>query len=355
MENIIEILQPWFKSILILFGFGVLSFMYRTVILKILYVINSKMPFEYGTDILDAFKKPVNLLLFIFGIYSALHASPLHEYAQHIFFDRVVRSCFAFSVFWGIYNLSDTTHGFAMHLLNHAGIAIDNALANIFSTTLRIIIVSLGFVVIAKEWNYDISGFLASLSIGSLAAAFAAKDTLANVFGSFVIIIEKPFQSGDWISTNGIEGTVEKISFRSTCVRTFTQELVYIPNSLLSNTPITNYTKRDKRKLEFTLGVTYNTTHDQMKKLVEDLRNYFINCEYVYGEDALVNFRDYADSSLNIFISCYLKAKDSKTYLMHREQINLDCMKILDSNGASCAFPSTSIYFETPLKQEVQK
>lgn len=97
-----------------------------------------------------------------------------------------------------------------MKLLLKAGVEFDLALSNIISTTLRILLIILGFVMIAKEWNYDITGFIASLSIGSLAVALAAKDSLANVFGSLVIIIDKPFVIGDWISANGIEGTVEK-------------------------------------------------------------------------------------------------------------------------------------------------
>ena len=172
------------------------------------------------------------------------------------------------------------------------------------------------------------------------------------MFGSFVIILDKPFKVGDWISANGVEGTVEKISFRSTCIRTFPQELVYVPNSLLSNTPIINYTKREKRRLEFLLGVTYDTTHDQMQKLVADIRSYLQSSNLVYNDNVMVYFRDYADSSLNIVVICYTKASDTDGYLAAREQINLDIMKILEVNGASCAFPSTSVYFETPLKTE---
>ena len=175
---------------------------------------------------------------------------------------------------------------------------------------------------------------------------------MANVFGSFVIILDKPFKVGDWISANGVEGTVEKISFRSTCIRTFPQELVYVPNSLLSNTPIINYTKREKRRLEFLLGVTYDTTHDQMQKLVADIRSYLQSSDLVYNDNVMVYFRDYADSSLNIVVICYTKASDTDGYLAAREQINLDIMKILEADGASCAFPSTSVYFETPLKTE---
>ena len=129
---------------------------------------------------------------------------------------------------------------------------------------------------------------------------------------------------------------------------------MYVPNSLLSNTPIINYTKREKRRSEFLLCVTYDTSHDQMQKFVENIRSYLTNSELVYSDTVMVYFRDYADSSLNIFIVCYTKASDTKGFLAAREQINLDIMKILEENGASCAFPSTSVYFETPLKSETK-
>lgn len=355
MEQIIEILTPWAKPFLVFCGFMLIRYLYRTVILRFLQLLNNKMSFEYGGDILDAFAKPIHIFLFILGVYAALNCSPITFVTDHPAIDKFLRSSFIIAIFWGIYNISDITHGIALKILTRAEINIEDSLANILSTMFRILIVVIATLMIAKEWNYDMSGLLASLSIGSLALAFAAKDALANVFGSFVIIVDKPFKVGDWISANGVEGTVEKITFRSTCIRTFPQELVYVPNSLLSNTPIINYTKREKRRIEFLLGVTYDTTHDQMQKLVENIRTYLTNSELVYSDTVMVYFRDYADSSLNIFIVCYTKASDTKGFLAAREQINLDIMKILEENGASCAFPSTSVYFETPLKSETKK
>lgn len=354
MEQIIEILTPWAKPFLVFCGFMLIRHLYRTVILRFLQLLNNKMSFEYGGDILDAFAKPIHIFLFILGVYAALNCSPITFVTDHPAIDKFLRSSFIIAIFWGIYNISDITHGIALKILTRAEINIEDSLANILSTMFRILIVVIATLMIAKEWNYDMSGLLASLSIGSLALAFAAKDALANVFGSFVIIVDKPFKVGDWISANGVEGTVEKITFRSTCIRTFPQELVYVPNSLLSNTPIINYTKREKRRIEFLLGVTYDTTHDQMQKLVENIRTYLTNSELVYSDTVMVYFRDYADSSLNIFIVCYTKASDTKGFLAAREQINLDIMKILEENGASCAFPSTSVYFETPIKTETK-
>ena len=256
MEQIIEILTPWAKPFLVFCGFMLIRYLYRTVILRFLQLLNNKMSFEYGGDILDAFAKPIHIFLFILGVYAALNCSPITFVTDHPAIDKFLRSSFIIAIFWGIYNISDITHGIALKILTRAEINIEDSLANILSTMFRILIVVIATLMIAKEWNYDMSGLLASLSIGSLALAFAAKDALANVFGSFVIIVDKPFKVGDWISANGVEGTVEKITFRSTCIRTFPQELVYVPNSLLSNTPIINYTKREKRRIEFLLGVT---------------------------------------------------------------------------------------------------
>lgn len=354
MEELTEILTPWIKPALVFCGFMVIRFIYRTVLLRMLRIFNSKYSFELGEDLLDAFAKPIHVFLYVLGLYSALNCSPVTFVAEHPAIDRLLRSSFLLTVFWCLYNISDITRGIAQKMLNNAGVDLDGSLANILTTMLRILIVVIALLMIAREWNYDMSGLLASLSIGSLALAFAAKDALANVFGSFIIVLDHPFKVGDWVLANNVEGTVEKITFRSTCIRTFTQELVYVPNSLLSNTPIINYTKREKRRLEFLLGVTYNTTAEQMQKLVNDIRAYLLSSPLVHKEGVIVNFRDFADSSLNIYIVCYTKASDTKGFLDARERINLDLMKILDTNGASCAFPSTSVYFETPLQNEAK-
>ena len=215
------------------------------------------------------------------------------------------------------------------------------------------IIIMLGFVTVAREWNYDISAFIASLSIGSLAVAFAAKDALANVFGSMIILLDKPFKIGDWIKANGIEGIVESVSFRSTCIRTFPQELVYIPNSLLSNTPITNYTLRERRRIDFTLGLTYGTTAAQIEEFIFKLKNYLEDLTLIDENDVRVHFLTYNSSSLDIRVVCYAKTGKHLEYLNIMQEINLHTLELLEEVGVSCAFPSTSLYFETPLQENV--
>ena len=144
---------------------------------------------------------------------------------------------------------------------------------------------------------------------------------------------------------------MELISFRSTCVRTFYQELVFIPNSLLSNTPIINYTKRQKYRIQFLLGLTYSTTREQMENVCLQIRQLCETMDEIHNDGIDVNFFEFGDSSLNIRIVCYAKADNNSVYLRVREKFNLAIMKIVEDNGVSCAFPSRSIYFETPIPQ----
>ena len=255
MNDILLTLKPWYPSISAFLFFTVVRYIYKNFFIRLLRRLNNKVSFGYGEDFLNAFETPINIALFIIAFYAAINLSPLASVHDFSFTDRILRTIIVTNFFWGLYNLIDTTHGVFFDLLERFGIQTDEAIANILATVFRMIIIMLGFVTVAREWNYDISAFIASLSIGSLAVAFAAKDALANVFGSMIILLDKPFKIGDWIKANSIEGIVESVSFRSTCIRTFPQELVYIPNSLLSNTPITNYTLRERRRIDFTLGL----------------------------------------------------------------------------------------------------
>lgn len=354
MEVYLELLNItlWYKSLLALIIFSGIRYLYKNFILCLLRRLTATTALKYDEEILAAFEKPINLMLWIGGLYVAIALTPVYNASLEAFDSKVLRSSFAICFFWGLYNLSSTTHMFMTHLLNKAGIRSEDAVSNLFATIIRILIVMMAFVTVAKEWNYDISAFIASLGIGSLAVALAAKDALANVFGSLIIILDKPFVTGDWISANGQEGVVEKVTFRSTCLRTFPNELVYIPNSLLSNAPITNFTRREKRRINFTIGLTYDTTSEQMEAFVTRVRNYLAAQEDIQKDDIRVHFQNYGGSSLDVQITCYAHTNAAMVYLDIVQRINLEIMHIMEEVGVSCAFPSTSIYFENALQQQ---
>lgn len=354
MNDILVTLAPWYPSIGAFMFFTIIRYIYKNFVIRILRHLNNKVSFDYGEDFLNAFERPINIALFIFAFYAAINLSPLAAEHNLKFTDRILRTIIVTNFFWGVYNLINTTHGIFFNLLAKFGIQTDEAIANILATVFRMIIVMLGFVTVAREWNYDISAFIASLSIGSLAVAFAAKDALANVFGSMIILLDKPFKIGDWVKANGVEGIVESVSFRSTCIRTFPQELVYIPNSLLSNTPITNYTLREKRRIDFTLGLTYDSTATQIENFIASLKKYLGEHPQIDHDDIRVHFINYNDSSLDVRITCYALTGKHVEYLNILQEINLHTLALLEEAGVSCAFPSTSVYFENTLHEKTE-
>ena len=355
MEDLMSILTPWLPSIGAFCFFTVLRYLHKNVLLNLVRRINNIISFKHGEDLLDAFESPINAMLYVLAIYSAFNLAPTEFVRLLPILDKVLRSSIVLCFFWGLYNVSDTTHGIMLDTLEKIGIRSEQALSNVCSTILRLLVVVLCFVTIAKEWNYDITGFIASLSIGSVAVAFAAKDALANVFGSLVIILDKPFKIGDWVMANNVEGIVEKVSFRSTCIRTFPQELVYIPNSLLSNTPIINYTLREKRRITFTLGLTYSTTAEHLEHFIAMLKSYLEHNPKIYDDDVRVHFTTYNGSSLDVAVACYARTGSQVEYLNILQEINLKVMTLMKEEGVSCAFPSQSIYFENPLTQKEDK
>ena len=341
----------WRASILTCGAILLFRICYRFFILRLAAYLKHRYHYDFIDSFVKAFNHPIQTFLWILAFYSFIVLSPLNPFSQHPAFDKILRSSLIICLIWGVYNLCDAGHGLIMQLLKRSSLHIDETLAEMLSALAHMICVMFGIVLVANEWDYDITAFVASLGIGAMAIAFAAKDSLANIFGSLVIITERPFVIGDWISANNVEGIVESITFRSTCIRTFYQELVYVPNNLLSNTPIINYTQRQKYRIQFMLGLTYSTTREQMQEVCQQIRSLCERLDEIYNDGIDVNFFEFGDSSLNIRIVCYAKAPNNSVYLRAREKFNLEVMKILEENGVSCAFPSRSIYFETPIPE----
>ena len=164
--------------------------------------------------------------------------------------------------------------------------------------------------------------------------------------------MEKPFVIGDWIAASGVEGTVEDISFRSTKIRLFSQSLVIIPNSMLAGGAITNYSRMGKRRINFYLGLTYNTPENKVKSCVERIKQMLMQHEGIHPETILVYFENFNDSSLDIIIYCFTNTTVWSEYLEVKQDINLKIMSILEEEGVSMAFPTRSIYLEQVNKTD---
>lgn len=327
-----------------LFSF-LLRLVFAKIIIKLLSGLAKKTKMVLGEYFIDTIEKPVRFLITTIGLWLAIKILQL-PLNTVLFTSHIIRSMFVISVFWAIYRAERVILPLLQKVWEKTGKEVDEALIPFVTKGLKIVTVIIGITVIVEEWGFDIFGLVTGLGLGGLALALAAKDTAANLFGSITLMMDKPFSAGDWIKTSHVEGTVEEIGFRSTKVRTFSQAIVSIPNSIMSNDPITNWSKMGKRRISFRLGVTYNTSADKMKEFLERLRIMLGNHSEVHPETVIVHFDKFADSALEILIYCYTKTTNWQKYLEVQEEINLKIMDLLSELDISIAFPSRSIYIE---------
>ncbi|MEW6622795.1 MAG: mechanosensitive ion channel family protein [Bacillota bacterium] len=336
----------------ILFAFWILRKLFARYIFKILLGFSKKTKTDMDTKLLLSFEKPLQIFFVILGIYLSFRYLPLTEYqealAVHFF-----RTSIIILTAWGFYNFTGTCSGLFNKIQEKLDIQMDKILIPFLSKILRFLILFIAGVLIADEWGFEISTFIAGLGLGGLAFALAAKDTASNMFGGVVIILDKPFSIGDWIETPTVEGTVEDISFRSTKVRTFAHALVTVPNSTLANQPITNWTRMGKRRITFNLGVTYSTPRDKLEKVVNDIRDMLETHPEIHKQTIFVHFDKFNDSSLDIFLYFFTITTSWSEYLKVKEDVNYRIMNILEQEGVSVAFPSRSVYLESPVEKKI--
>ncbi|MDO4711148.1 MAG: mechanosensitive ion channel family protein [Peptostreptococcaceae bacterium] len=211
---------------------------------------------------------------------------------------------------------------------------------------LQLIVMILGFIIALSEIGINVNGLITGLGLGGLTFALAAQDTASNIFGGVVILSDKPFAVGDWIQTPDAEGIVEDITFRSSRIRTFDDALVVLPNSKLTNTAITNWTKMNKRKLKFYVGLTYDTAPDVLRSILDEIRYFLKNHPEILSESVIVRLDEFAPSSLNILVQLYTDVISLEELKRVREEINFEVLDIVAKSGSRFAFPSTSVYMQ---------
>lgn len=218
--------------------------------------------------------------------------------------------------------------------------------------SLKAFVVVVAVLVTAQNIGMDITGLIASLSIGGLALGLAAQDTVANLFGAVSIFVDKPFHIGDRIQLEGVDGAVESIGLRSTRVRNLDGHLITIPNKTMGNATITNVTKRPNIKTVMNIGVTYDTPAERVQRAVTILNEIYRG--HPKTSDVWISFNAFADSSLNILVIHWWGATDYKEYLQGMQELNLVIKKRFDDEGLSFAFPSRTIHLKQDSDLRIQ-
>lgn len=205
----------------------------------------------------------------------------------------------------------------------------DDVLIPLLKKSAKVLVVSFGAILVAHSLTFDIASILAGLGIGGVAVAFAAKDTIANIFGSVTVIIDRPFYIGDYvILEKGIEGSIEQVGFRSTRLRTPYNSLVTVPNSVLANMSIDNYGMRNYRRFKTFLYVDHETLPEKLEQLCHQLRYIVQLNPLMLHEQSQIYVNDISERSLNILINVFIQTNSSTIELEERQKFILAIMAL---------------------------
>jgi MscS family membrane protein len=336
-------LYKWGLAFLVFFVFLLLRKVFTIVVLQTFKRLVKKTKTDIDDKILKVFLKPLRFVFIVFGIwFSLLVLGIKNEITQHI-----IRTLFTFTLFWVIYNSIHVFEGSIFRITGTFGQTVSKEIGNFIIKSLKIFVILLGGVAILQEWGINVTAFIASLGLGGLAFALAAKDTAANLFGGLTIIADKALKIGDWVKIGSVEGIVEDIGIRTTKIRSFEKSLLTVPNSYIANNPIENFSRRDVRRIKMVIGITYDTPKEKVVAIVEDIRKMLKNHPGISKDHTLLVFFDeFGDSALNIFIYTFTNTAVWSEYLAIKEDVNLKIMEIVEKHGSSFAFPSQSIYVE---------
>jgi MscS family membrane protein len=216
--------------------------------------------------------------------------------------------------------------------------------------------IAAGFLIQGSyELGFPTYSVIAGLGVGGLAVALAARDSLANLLGSMLIMIEKPFRVGHYVRVAGGEGTVEDVGFRSTRIRTSDNSLLSIPNNSIVDAKIENLSLRSMRHQKLLLQVTYGTAREKLEELVGGVTRLLAEHPKTNKANIYVRFNDFGESSLNILVYFYLETASYSEELEKREEILLSIMKLAEQLHIEFAFPTRTLLIETASEVKAER
>lgn len=331
------------------FGLFILFLVFRNLITRLilnkLRLISSKTKTGIDDRVVDAVREPVRFIPVIMGLFAAFHSLSL-DGASAEMSQSLVRSLIAFTLFWAFYRSSFVLE----HLMKKMNKIFTPIMVSFVIKALKVLIVILGVAVILELWGIAVGPLVAGLGLFGVAVALGAQDLFKNLISGILIIAERRFNQGDWIRVDGVvEGTVEDIGFRSTLVRRFDKAPVHVPNAKLSDAPVTNFSAMTHRRIYWHLGVTYNTSIDQLKQIRDEIEAYIIKSDAFESPDKVSTFvriDRFSDSSIDFMLYCFTKTTNWGEWLEIKEQLACEIKKIVEGAGSSFAFPSQSLYIE---------
>ncbi len=339
--------ETWIVQVfIIVFVTASINWIQKRVVGKLLTKFkNTRTAWDYA--LLRSAYRPATLLIWIIGLCFAADIIKLKTNAA--LFEAVdpIRSVGVIVILvWFLVRFISRAESIILDKKLSGGEDFDRTTADAIAKLIRVSIVITGGLVILQTLGYSISGVLAFGGIGGIAIGFAARDLLANFFGGLTIYLDRPFDVGDWIRSpdKEIEGTVEKIGWRLTTIRTFDKRPLYVPNAVFTNIAVENPSRMTNRRIKETIGIRYDDAGKMdeivaaVKKMLQEHKDIDTN------QTLIVNFNAFAPSSLDFFIYTFTKTTNWIRFHEVKQDVMLNIIKIIESNGAECAFPTSTLH-----------
>ena len=337
LENIIDIGIG--LAIIVIFKIFSSSFAYIIVKMFKFKVKDKKKIKQNG------FYKPLKAFFVLLGIYIAAIALKLPE---NIFstVTKIFKICVIILSAKGFANLFDSGSETFSKIREKLHFNGSDTTINFFSKIAKALIYIVGAFIVIAEFGYDLSGLVAGLGIGTAVIALAAQDVAKSMLSGFSIISDRPFDIGDYIEVDVYKGTVEDITFRTTRIRDVNNQIVVLPNSLLTTTSIINGSKREKRRYSLLLTLELNTPLEKVAELTENIKLALNTHQNIDKESIRVFFDTISANGIDISIGFYTDLIDLVDFLKFKEEINYTLLEMIEQAHIELAYPSQSIYLK---------
>ena len=363
LADLLSQLQKWWKDILtwfsdhqtnmlVLFAGLLLTFVAVTILGWlfdgiITGYITKHTSSKWDDKICKTVKRPLTVLIFTVGVFIS-SLGLLNDLEENTFsiILRIFLALMALSVTWGIYRLVEVFNSYLKNLALRSDNNLDDLLVDLIRKAIRMTIVFIAVIFIGQTiLGLNITALIAGAGIIGLAVALAAKDTLANFFGSVMIMLDKPFTVGERVTIDSLTGTVENIGFRTTKIRSLTGHIYSMPNSKIADSVVENIAKRPYIKYAFDLTLVYDTTAVQMNRAMEILHEILDKHEGFDEElPPRIYFTSFNDWALNIGVIVWFQSTDYFETQQWKNDLNLEILRRFNAEGLDFAFPTSTNY-----------
>ena len=325
-------------------------FFIKNKLINVIFALSQKTNTVYDELILFSIKTPSTYLIifgYIFVITDYFNKNEVLNLSFSL--SSAVFSLIVIVISWSLLrglNYYLQLKPFSKNLSSEDDITLITETYEIVVRILKILVVVITALIIMQEIGLSISGLLAFGGVGGLIVGLAAKDLLSNFFGGMMIFFDRPFRVGEFIKSpdRNIEGIVEKIGWRLTVVRTFSKNVLYIPNTAFSSIIVENATRMSNRRINETIGIRYDDL-SKMTDIIQDVNNILeSNPDIDQTQKAKVYFKSFSASSCDFFIYAFTKTKDWEEFLRIKQDVLLKVAEIIEQHNAEIAYPTTTVF-----------